>query len=592
VQLEMKKNRVVTVVALGAVAALGLSACGGGTSGNNGGGSNTTAGFGAADGKIFKASDAKGGTLRYANSGDWDSLDPADTYYGYSWNFIRNYGRGLVAFKSAPGAEGNKLAPDLAESLGTPSNDAKTWTYKLRKGVKYEDGTEVKSKDVKYAVLRSTDKTTFPNGPTYLNDFLALPDGYKGPYVDPNVDGITAIETPDDYTIKFNLKSSFSGFDYFMGLPASIPVPQAKDTGTKYKEHVISTGPYKFDTNELGKKFTLVRNENYDPATDPATGRKPLADKIEVELNVNADDVDNRLQSGDLDISIEGTGVQPAGQAKVLNDPTLKAKADNPTSARTWFTVLNSDVAPLDNIDCRKAVLYAADKSAYQRSYGGATGGTIATSLMPPVIPGARKIDLYEALDKPEGDLDKAKEHLTKCGKPDGFSTNISYRSERPKEKATAEALQQALGRINVKLEIKPYPLADYTKLYVGKPDFAKNNGIGLIIYGWGADWNDGFGFMQQIVDSRTIRPGGGNTNLGIRIPAVDAKVDEALKETDTAKRESLWADTDQLVMENAAALPGIWTKGLLFRPDTLTNVFVTEAFGMYDYSAIGTSRK
>ncbi|WP_436493244.1 ABC transporter substrate-binding protein [Actinokineospora sp. HUAS TT18] len=591
----MKKNRVVSVVALGAVAALGLSACGGSSGGGGGGGTGggtTEAAFGAAAGKVFNPSDTKGGTLRFANSGDWDSLDPADTYYGYSWNFIRNYGRGLVAFKSAPGAAGNELAPDLAESLGEPSNDAKTWTYKIRKGVKYEDGTEVTSKDVKYGVLRSLDKKTFPNGPTYLNDFLDLPADYPGPYVDKNVDAVKAIETPDDYTIKFNLKTSFSGFDYFVGMPVSIPVPQAKDTGTEYKKHVLSTGPYKFESNDLGKKFVLVRNDQYDPKTDPATGRKPLADKLQVELNVNAADIDNRLQSGDLDISIEGTGVQPAGQAKVLNDPALKAKADNPVNARTWFTVLNSEVAPLDNVECRKAVLFAADKTGYQRSYGGATGGDIATSLMPPVIPGQRKIDLYGALTKPEGDVEKAKEALTKCGKPDGFSTAISYRAERPKEKATAESLQQSLGKVGIKLDIKPFPLADYTKLYVGKPEFAKSNGIGLIIYGWGADWNDGFGFMQQIVDSRTIRAAGGNTNLGIRLPAVDAKVDEALKETDAKKRESLWADTDQLVMENAAALPGVWAKGLLFRPANLTNVFVTEAFGMYDYTAIGTSRK
>ena len=70
-------------------------------------------------------------------------------------------------------------------------------------------------------------------------------------------------------------------------------MPQAKDTGTKYKEHVVSTGPYKFETNELGKSFALVRNPNWDPATDP--NRKPLPDRIEVALNVNADDIDNRL---------------------------------------------------------------------------------------------------------------------------------------------------------------------------------------------------------------------------------------------------------------------------------------------------------
>ena len=179
-----------------------------------------------------------------ANSGDWDSLDPADTYYAYSWNFVRLYGRSLMMFKSAPGAEGATLVPDLAESPGTPNADSTQWTYTLRQGVKFEDGTPVTSKDVKYAVERSLDKTTFPNGPTYFNDYLDL-QGYTSPYQDPSPDklGLTAIDTPDDRTIVFKLAKPFSGFDYFAQLPATIPVPQAKDTGTKYKEHVVSTGP-------------------------------------------------------------------------------------------------------------------------------------------------------------------------------------------------------------------------------------------------------------------------------------------------------------------------------------------------------------
>jgi peptide/nickel transport system substrate-binding protein len=595
VQLQMKRNRLMSTVALGAAVALGVAACGGGDNGDkksSNGASKSTAAFNAGVGKVFNPSETKGGTLRFANSGDWDSLDPADTYYGYSWDFIRNYGRTLTVFKAAPGKAGNELVPDLAESLGKPSADAKTWTYTIRKGVKYEDGTPVTSKDVKYAVERSLDKDTFPNGPTYFNDFLDL-QGYTSPYKDkdPNKLGLKAIETPDDQTIIFHLNQPFSGMDYFTQLPSTIPVPAAKDTGSKYKEHVMSTGPYMFQSNNLGKNFTLVRNKYYDPKTDPDSGRKALPDKMTVELNVNADDIDNRLQSGDLDVSIEGTGVQPAAQGKILGDAALKAKADSAAAARLWFTVLNADVAPLNNVHCRKAVLYGADKTGYQRAYGGAVGGDIATNLMPPVIPGFQKTDLYEAGTKPDGDVDKAKQELAACGQPNGFSTNISYRAERPKEKATAEALQQSLGKVGIKLNIKSYPLADYTKLYAGKPDYAKANKLGLIVYGWGADWPDGFGFLQQIVDSRVIRPAG-NTNLGIKIPAVDQQLDTALKTTDKAAREKIWGDIDRTVMENAAVLPGIWAKGLLFRPSNLTNVFVNDGFGMYDYVQLGTTRK
>jgi peptide/nickel transport system substrate-binding protein len=583
----MKRKRIMAAVAVATALATGLTACGGGSGSNST--SSSATGFNAGADKVVNPSDAKGGTIRLANSGDWDSLDPGDTYYAYSWNFIRLYGRSLVMFQSAPGADGAKLVPDLAESLGKSSDDAKTWTYKIRSGVKFEDGKTVTSKDVKYAVERSLDKTVFPDGPTYYNDYLDL-QGYTSPYNDPSPDklGLKAIDTPDDQTIVFHLKTSFAGFDYFAMLPATIPVEQAKDTGSKYKEHVVSTGPYMFKENNLGKNFTLVRNPQWDPKTDP--NRKALPDEYDVSLNVNADDIDNRLLAGDLDVDIAGSGVQAAAQGKILADPAKKANADDPTVARLWYTSINGDVAPLDNIHCRKAVEYAADKTGYQAAYGGPTGGQIATNLMPPVIPGAEQFNTYPTPNN-AGDPDKAKQELQQCGQPNGFSTNISYRAERPKEKAAAEALQQSLGKAGIKLTIKPFPTGDYFKLYAGKPDYAKNNGLGLMITGWGADWPDGFGFLSQIIDSRVIRASGGNTNLSVKDPAVDALIDKALTTTDLTAREKVWVDADKKVMDDAYALPGIWSKGLLYRPPNLTNVFVSDGFQMYDYLALGVKK-
>jgi peptide/nickel transport system substrate-binding protein len=578
-------------VATGAVLALTMSACSGAkTTSTSPGGGSSAAVANAAVGKIFQPSSTKGGTLRFGMPGDWDSVDPGDTYYGLSWNFLRNYARTLTVFKAGPGAP--TVVPDLATTLGVPTDNAKTWTYKLRDGLKYEDGTPITSADIKYGVARSLDKDVLVNGPTYFNDFLKdVPKGYSV-YKDKNLDNLKSIETPDAKTIVFHLKSPFAGFDYFAQLPATAPVPVAKDKGAKYKEHVVSSGPYMFDTVELGKKYTLKRNPNYDAKTDPDSGRLALPDNITVELGLNAADVDNRLIAGDLDVDINGTGVQAATQGKILGNPDLKAKTDSAAAARTWFSVLNSDVAPLNNVDCRKAVLLAADKTGYQRAYGGPTGGDIATSLMPPMIPGYKSIDLYKAKAQPAGDIPGAKAALAKCGQPNGFETNISYRAERPKEKAAAESLQQSLAKVGIKLTIKPYPVADYAKLYAGKPDFAKANKLGIIVYGWGADWPDGFGFLSQIVDSRVIRAAGGNTNLGVKIPAVDTLIDKALITTDAATRDAIWGTVDQTVMENAAVLPGVWSKGLLFRPATLTNVFVNDALGQYDYAAMGTSKK
>jgi peptide/nickel transport system substrate-binding protein len=584
----MKRRPAAAAVAAGVALALALTGCGGNKSNSSGSSSTATAQYNAAVGKVFNPSTKKGGTLRFANSGDWDSLDPADTYYGYSWDFIRLYGRALTMFAPKPGDAGNKLVGDLAEGLGQPSDGAKTWTYKLRKGLKFEDGSPITSKDVKYAVERSLDKDTFTQGPTYFNDFLDI-QGYTSPYKDsdPNKLGLKAVDTPDDQTIVFHLIKPFGGFDYFAMLPGTIPVPAAKDTGSKYKEHVISSGPYMFDQNNLGKNFSLKRNPNWDASTDP--NRTALPDRIEVSLDVNGDDIDNRLLANDLDVAVEQTGLQAAAQGKVLADQNLKKNADLASLARLWFSVINSDVAPLDNIHCRKAVEYAVDHEGYQRAYGGAAGGDIATNLMPPQLPGAQKVDLYNFMSKPNGDVDNAKKELQACGKPDGFETNVSYRAERAKEKATAESMQQSLAKVGIKLTLKPYPLADYAKLYAGKPDYAKANNLGIIIYGWGADWPDGFGFMQQIVDSRVIRPQGGNTNLGIKIPEVDSLVDQAIASTDTDARNKIWAQADKRVMEEAMAIPGVWAKVLLYRPTTLTNVYVNDGLGgYYDFAWMG----
>jgi peptide/nickel transport system substrate-binding protein len=582
----MQRKRIMGAVAVAAALATALTACGG--SGSNGSGPNG-AQFDAAVGKVFNPSDAKGGVIRMANSGDWDSLDPADSYYSYEWDFVRLFGRSLLTFAAAPGQDGAKLTPDLATGLGQASDGDKTWTYHIRTGVKFEDGTTVTTKDVKYAVERSLDKAVFPDGPTYFNDYLDL-QGYTSPYKDSSPDklGLKAIDTPDDTTIVFHLARPFAAFDYFAMLPSTIPVEQSKDTGSDYKKHVVSSGPYMFGTNNLGKNFTLVRNPNWDPKTDPI--RKALPNEFDVSLNVNADDIDQRLMAGDLEFDITGVGVQAAAQGKILGNPQLKADADNPTTARIWYTAINGDVAPLDNVHCRKAIEYAADRTSLQAAFGGSIGGDIATDLLPPVIPGAKAFDPYPSTGH-TGDEAKAKQELQACGQPSGFSTNISYRAERPRERATAEALQQSLAKVGIKLTIKPFPQNDYGKLYAGKPDFAKSNDLGLMVYGWQADWPEGFGWFSQIVDSRVIRASGGNSNLGVKDPAVDQLIDKASTTEDNSARQQVWNQVDQKVMDDAYVLPGVVAKELLYRPSKVTNVFVNDGYGMYDYAAVGVKQ-
>ena len=570
---------------LAVVGGLVVAGCGSNSS-SGGSKDNTTDSFNAAVGKVFNPSTKKGGIIKFADEGQQDSVDPGDTYYGYSWNFSRLYGRALTMFTPAPGKASNQLTGDLAEGLGKSSDNAKTWTYTLRKGVKFEDGTDVTAADVKYGIERSTDKDVFPDGPTYFDSLLNWPAGWKGPYKTPNLNTDSAITTPDAQTLVLHFKEPFSDMDYLGTTPQTFPVPKAKDTGKKYKQHVVSSGPYMFTDYQDGKSFSLRRNKYWDANTDP--NRKALPEGYDVSLNVNADDIDNRIASGDLDVAYATVGVAPAMRARALQDQTLRKRLDNPVAARLQYTSINPTVAPFDNIHCRNAIEYGMDRTAYVNAYGGKlAGGEPATTMLIPVIPGFKKFDLF-ATDGDKGDLAKAKDELTKCGKPDGFSTNMSYRIERPLEKATAEAFQQQLGKIGIKITPKGFPKTDYFGTYAGNPPYVKKNGLGLVVNSWGADWNDGYGMLSQIVDSRVIRDTGGSSNTSIRIPEVDKLLDQAAVETDVAKREDLYGQIDKLVMQQAVTYPGVYAKLLLMRSKNLTNVFINDNYGGYDFLSLG----
>jgi len=587
----MRTTRKRAAAALIVVAALALAACG--TSKSSGGSSSEPKLDNKASTEVVNPSDQKGGTLKMALGAAWgDSFDPGDTYYGYSFNLLRNYARTLLMYKPAPGKQGLELVPDIATDLGKSSDGGKTWTYTIQKGLKFEDGSPITSKDIAYAVARTFDTAELKQGPQYFVSLLNWPKGYKGPFKGPkDADFSSAVDTPDDSTIVFHLKQPFAEFDYLAQLPQTAPVPAAKDTGKKYTTHPISSGPYMWKGNtDIATGGTLVRNPNWDASTDQ--NRKALPDQIDVKLGLQADDLDNQLISGDQDVDIAGTGVQPAALPKVLQSEELSARADNPIAAREWFTQIIGTVKPLDNVDCRKAVIYAMNPTSYQNAYGGKyAGGEIATTVLPPPVPGYKEADVYGLKSHPDGQVDKAKEELKKCGQPDGFETTIGYRSSRDKEKKTAEAFQQSLEKVGIKVNVKPMPDDTYTAELCGKPSYLVDNNIGLCVYGWAADWNTGYGYLSGITDSRKINPEGGKANFSVTIPEVDKLLDQLAVEPDADKRADISTQIDELVMENAYFYPGIYSKAVDLRGKNVTNVFINDAFGQYDYTAMGVKQ-
>ncbi|MFI6943245.1 ABC transporter substrate-binding protein [Streptomyces sp. NPDC050418] len=588
----MKTKKATAVLAAAFALALTASACGG--SDDDDGGKNPSGKKAVADAAleaVVNESSAKGGTVTFEHSDVPDSLDPGNTYYGWVQNFSRLYGRSLTSFTPAAGTDGLKIVPDLAKSLGKPSADAKTWTYELREGIKFQDGTEITSKDVKYAIERSNfAPEALSNGPTYFKAYLEGGEKYKGPYKDKSPEGIASIETPDDHTIVFKLNKPFADFDYLATFSQTMPVPQKADTGAEYVKKIVSSGPYQFESYNEGRNAVLVRNKEWDKKTDPI--RPALPDRIEIKFKVNPTTVDQHLLNDQITVDAAGTGLQTKTQPKVLTKSSEKAKTDNSYAGALTYLAMSTKVAPFDNIECRKAVQYAIDKASVQQALGGDTKGDVASTMLPPTVNGYVKYDMYET-EGSKGDEAKAKEHLEKCGQPDGFTTKLSARSDRPDEISMATAVKASLEKVGIRAEIVQFPSGKYFANFAGNPSYVHEKKLGLMMMAWGADWPTGFGFLDQIVNGSAIKPSGGNNLMELDDPKVNQALADGIGMTDAAARTKQWGEVDKLVMETASAVPLIYRKNLLYRPDSATNVTVTQAYlGMYDYLLIGTDKK
>ncbi|MBR8743988.1 ABC transporter substrate-binding protein [Nocardiopsis sp. MG754419] len=581
------RNRTLGFVALGAAASLFLSACGGSATG--GGPADADTEFDQGSDSIVNPSEQSGGTLRYAIDGDFDSTDPANTYYAFNWNFSRYYARTLMAFNPEPGENATDLVTDMAAEMPEPNDDFTQWTVKIQEGLKYEDGSEITSEDIKYGIARANfNGGIFSEGPQYFAAHLDQDGDYNVYDHDDPLEGFDAIETPDEHTLVFNLKDSFSEFPNVLTQPQTAPVPVDADRGELYQQTVVSSGPYKFDGEyEPGVKLHLDRNEHWDPETDPI--REALPDRIEVEIGVSQDEVDERLASGELDVDLRGSGVGPATKTRLLSDESARPFVDNPYSGALRYVNIHTPV--IEDVACRQAIMYAADRDSMWRAWGGDDGGDIATNLLPPLIPGADpESDLYPSQDN-KGDLDAAQAKLEECGEEDGFSTTIAVRAESERDVLTAESLQESLGRVGIDVSIEQFPQADFFGQYAGSQDYVRDNGIGLSVSGWGPDWPTGYGFASKITHGDAIMETGNFNTSELDDPEVNGMWDEALLTEDPDERAEMYADIDTLVLENAAIMPVVFDKSTFYRPADLTNVYYHPAYMMYDFMALGVDR-
>jgi peptide/nickel transport system substrate-binding protein len=597
--LMRKYSRAAIAVSLVAAAAAVLAACsssggGGKSTSAPGSGSPTssaqaTSGYNAAVDNIINPSSKTGGTLQLGATSDCDSWDPARTYYGWCWNMQRLFTRSLIGYSSLNGTT-FKLAPDLATNMGTHNADFTQWTYTLKSGLKWSDGTPITPQDIKYGLERLFATDVINGGPSsYFLQGIAHPKNYAGPYKSGDLPATDIATTATSITI--NLTGPNADFDYLMAMCASAPVPNKTEggpgfIGNTYTKHPKSSGPYMISSYTPGKSIDFVKNPYWSQSTDAI--RHPLLNGVDLTIDTNPVDLDNQLKAGTLDANAAGGGLTAAFQTQALTQPDLKKNVDDPESASTQYLSVMQTV--ITNVSCRQAIFYASDKAGMLAAYGGPTAGTIAGAMTPPGIPGYdASLDPYPVGTDGTGDVAAAKAALVKCGKPSGFAVKMAYATPSSRAPKVFAAEKQALARVGITLTAVTQDASTYYSTFIGSPKNIINQGIGIALAGWGADFPTGVGFYQSIANGNAIVDPGNSNYPSLNDPVVNKILDDAPagKVTDAD-----WTKLNSQIMTDAVYLPIDWNKTLYYRNPRMTNVTCDNAlaFGIYDFVNIGVS--
>ncbi|MER6911548.1 ABC transporter substrate-binding protein [Streptomyces sp. NPDC000594] len=526
----------------------------------------------------------KGGTLTVLNAAPQTDFDPARLYTSGGGNVPSLVFRTLTTRDREDGAAGTKVVPDLATDTGRPNADATEWTFTLKEGVKYEDGTPITSADIKYGVERSF-AAELSGGAPYLRDWLIGGSTYEGPFTRKGKKGLDSIVTPDDRTIVFKLRKPEGEFPYLATQTQFTPVPRAKDTGTRYEERPVSSGPYRVVRNESdGERLLLERNPHWSAKTDPE--RKAYPDTIDVRSGLDAAVINQRLATGtgaDAAAVTTDTNLGPAELARVGDDKELASRVGTGRFGYINYLAFNPKVKPFDNAKVRQAISYAINRTSVINAAGGSALAEPATTFLPEKKAfGHRPYDHFPA--GATGDPAKARQLLKEAGR-EKLTITLTHSTEQNRQTSpeVATAVQEALKKAGITVKLQGLESNAFNE---ARWDAKKTPGF--FLSRWGADWPSGAPFLAPIFDGRQIVKDGSNYNHAqLNDPAVNKEIDEINKLTDLDAAARRWGALDERIGRLALDVP-------LFHPvykrlygKDVKNIVISDWTGVLDISQV-----
>jgi peptide/nickel transport system substrate-binding protein len=549
-------------IVLAATAALVLSGCGANEK-DNSTSSTPTAG-------------KPGGTLYILSDRSTNTFDPAKSQsLAITTQGLVN--RRLTTWDAQPGKV-TKPVPDLATDTGKASDGGKTWTYTLKDGLKFSDGSPITAADVKWGIERSF-APAFSGGLGYHKTLLEGGAAYRGPFEGKELDSIA---TPDAKTLVFHLARAYGDWPWVVSTPAFAPVPKGKGAEANYGEHPVASGPYQVKSYQAGVQITLTRNTNWSKATDQV--RTALPNEIDFQLGQQSTVISKRLidDSGNDRFAITVPFVAPAQLAQLQGNADAKKRLVTSKSGAVAYLALNVQRGPLTNVKVRQAFEYAVDKSAFQTATAGsaALAGDAASTLITPGIAGRQDYNLYQA--PATGDPAKAKQLLTDAGFPNGIDNLTLLVSNANDEAEKAQAIQASLARANIKVTIKALDDDAYYEAATGNnPDYD------VVLTSWQPDFPSPNANIQPLFGSSEIGNGGYNISR-YNNTKVDQDIVQAQSTVDPTESGKQWAAIDKEIMQDAPVVPLIYTRNSFLHGSAVTNFFVPDFPAYQNYLQVG----
>ncbi|WP_233600915.1 MULTISPECIES: ABC transporter substrate-binding protein [Micromonospora] len=509
----------------------------------------------------------KGGTFTILRETQISHLDPQRVYSFAGLMAAPLYARYLTTWKD-DGKGKLTLVGDLAETPGTNvNNDCKVWEFKIKDGLKFEDGRPITSKEIAYGIARSFNPD-LTGGPTYIQEWLADTAQYDTAWnFKANKGSLPpGLTTPDDKTLRFEFKKAHCDLPFAASLPATAPLPPDKDTGVNVDNQPFASGPYKITKLTPGVEVVLERNDQWDPKTDPVRHQYP--DKFVWSFGTTPDAQANRMiaDNGPDQSAVAFNTVPASLISRVLGDAALKSRSLlSPTPSANRLTINTQRVTDLK---VRQALNYAIDRDGLIKALGGEAVASPLTTLLPPATLGYEKSDVYPA--GPNGNPDKAKELLGGKEVPLVLAVRDDDLNQR-----LGTQLKNNLEKAGFKITVKTTPADSYLDDVK-----SKNNAWDIYLDSWAADWPSGAAVLPVLFDGRGIKAAGNSNTSYMNNDAINAEFDRVLA-MDPAAQAPEWAKLDKKIMEEVAPAVPLYV-------DVSFNLYGSKAGGLFIESIFG----